>query len=79
MKIFKKIMLTAAVIVVAVACDTGIDDISHVEPGPDESAPVVTMKFPIEGTEIKVAELVTSIGVDFEVTDDIEVKTITVS
>ena len=76
---FKKIMLSAAFIGVAFACDNGIDDISYVEPGPDESAPVVTMKFPIEGTEIKVAELVTSIGVDFEVTDDIEVKTITVS
>ncbi len=55
------------------ACDQGIDAISFVDPGADASAPQVTINYPLEGTTIKVLEAVTSITVDFEVTDDIEV------
>jgi hypothetical protein len=79
MKIFKNIPSAAVIIALAVACNDGIDPISRVEPGPDETAPAVTIKFPTEGAQIKVGELVTSIGIDFEVTDDIEVQSITLS
>lgn len=69
-----------AVVLIA-ACDNDgfIDPITNVPPGPDEAAPIVTITYPTEGTEIKVAELVTSIPIDFEVTDDIEIQTVTVS
>lgn len=80
MKTYKNITVGLLAVILAASCNDGyIDDITPVSPGPDETAPVVTMKFPAEGTQIKVAELVTDIGIDFEVTDDIEVKSITVS
>ena len=44
----------------------------------DENAPVVTLKYPTEGTKIQVPELITSINIQFEVTDDIELDSISV-
>ncbi|HYG20657.1 MAG TPA: LamG-like jellyroll fold domain-containing protein [Ohtaekwangia sp.] len=73
-------LLILPLLLLGFSCNDGyIDEISKVDPGADESAPVITMKFPAQGTKIKVGELVTSIGIDFEVSDDIEVKTISVS
>ncbi|MCW5911794.1 MAG: LamG domain-containing protein [Cyclobacteriaceae bacterium] len=60
------------------ACNDGIDPITAVAPGPDETAPVINVTYPAEGTEIKVAEVLTSINIKFEVTDDIEIKSINV-
>lgn len=61
------------------SCQDGyIDDISRVDPGADETAPVVNVTYPVEGTKIKVAEDIATINISFEVTDDIEVKTVTV-
>jgi hypothetical protein len=61
-------------------CTDGyIDEIARVEPGPDLQAPVISMNFPIEGTQIRVVEDVTSININFEVTDDIEIASIVVS
>src|SRR5690606_18028558 len=53
-------------------------DISKVSPGADETAPVVTVSYPTEGTKIKVNEDVATINIAFEVTDDIEIATVTV-
>ena len=61
------------------SCDNGIDAITQVDPGADASAPAVTVNFPQEGTTIKVLETVTSITIDFEVTDDIEVAKVDVN
>jgi hypothetical protein len=63
---------------VLVACDRGIDPISSVEPGPDEEDPVVILNYPTEGTAIRVKEDVTSIDIDFEVRDDIELESIVI-
>src|SRR5437868_6263085 len=79
MRIVKKILMGLFVAMFAIACNEGIDPISHVAPGPDLTAPAVTLKFPAEGTQIKVGELVTNLAIDFEVSDDIEVKSIAVS
>jgi hypothetical protein len=69
-----------AIIAVAFSCKDGyIDEISNVPPGPDQSAPQITFVFPAEGTTIKVGELITTLNIDFKVSDDIEVKTIKVS
>ncbi|MEX0883193.1 MAG: LamG domain-containing protein, partial [Cyclobacteriaceae bacterium] len=53
-----------------------IDDIELVEPGQDTEAPEVIVNFPVEGTQIRVTEEVTSIEIDIEVVDDIEIQTI---
>lgn len=60
------------------ACQDGIDDITKVDPGADESAPQVIINFPVEGTKIKVLEVTTTITIDFQVTDDIEVVSVDV-
>ena len=77
MKIFK--LLVIGTILVTFGCNDGyIDDIDAVDPGPDESAPQVTIKFPLEGSILQVPEPVTSINIQLEVTDDIEINTISV-
>ena len=59
------------------ACEeNGIDDITPVDPGPDQGPPVVSLEYPSEGTRIQVAEDITDIDIRFEVTDDIEVDMI---
>ena len=74
----KKVLIGLTVLVFTGACNEGIDPISRVEPGPDETAPVINVTYPVEGTEIKVVEVLTSINIKFEVTDDIEVKEVNV-
>ena len=81
MKIFRHILFYAiAIVFVAVACDRDgyIDPINKVEPGPDQESPVVEIKYPSEGTAIRVKEDVTSIGIKFEAMDDIEIQSISI-
>ncbi len=80
MKTFK-IFLTIIALLTATftACNDGIDDISPVDAGPDESAPTVTINYPIEGTQVMVTEPVTSITIRFEVVDDIEIDEVKVT
>ena len=79
MKILKNILILVFAIVFAVSCNEGIDSITAVDPGTDASAPVVTINFPAEGTQIQVPELIASMDIKFEVTDDIEIGSISVS
>jgi hypothetical protein len=74
MKILKYIILVSLAVVLAVACQKGIDPIAYVAPGPDTAAPVVTISYPIEGTKIRVDEEVASINIKFVAEDDIELK-----
>ena len=78
MKILKYILAGAFAIVLVIACNEGIDPISSVAPGPDETAPAINITYPTEGTEIKVASELASINIEFEVTDDIEVQMVEV-
>lgn len=78
MKIFKYVVVGLFAIVFATACNEGIDPITAVDPGPDASAPVITIKYPTEGTKIQVPELVTSVNIQFEATDDIELKSVAI-
>ena len=55
------------------SCNDGIDPITPVAPGLDETAPMVTLKYPQDGTQIRVLEEVTSINIEFQVEDDIEI------
>jgi len=66
------------IILFVVSCDQGIDEITQVDPGADASAPQVKINAPSEGLAIKVFEATTSLAIDFEVTDDIEIASISV-
>ena len=79
MKSVKYIGITLLCVIVITSCYKGIDPISHVEPGEVMEAPVVAISYPDEGTQIRVKEDVTTLNIDFEVTDDIELQTITLS
>ena len=76
MKILKNIFTGLIILVLAVACNEGIDPISSVAPGSDASAPVVSIKYPLEGTKIQVPELVATVNIQFEATDDIELASV---
>ena len=76
MKTFKNKFIVLMTLLLVFSCDNGIDPITEVDPGADETAPQVTIISPTEGTAIKVFEEVTSLDVKFKVTDDIEVVSI---
>jgi hypothetical protein len=76
MKIFKNIPSAAIIIALAVACNDGIDPISSVPPGSDTAAPALTISYPFEGARIQVREEVAPVNIQFEATDDIEIKSI---
>ncbi|MDR0749741.1 MAG: hypothetical protein LBF62_09240 [Tannerellaceae bacterium] len=61
------------------ACYEGIDPLTPVAPGADGAAPVIKINYPSEGTLIRVKEDVTSLSIELEVTDDIELQTVSVS
>lgn len=61
-----------------VSCNEGIDPITAVDAGVDETAPQVTITYPTEGVELMPFEEETSIDIAFEVTDDIEVQEVKV-
>ncbi|HET9053696.1 MAG TPA: LamG-like jellyroll fold domain-containing protein, partial [Cyclobacteriaceae bacterium] len=78
MKIIKIGLVAMFMLVMAVACKDGfIDEITRVNPGEDMTAPQITVAYPVEGTKIKVNENVTSVNIDFQVSDDIELASVT--
>jgi hypothetical protein len=78
MKILKHILILTFGALLFSACNKGIDPISYVAPGADQSAPQITISYPSEGTSIQVPDLVASIDIKFVATDDIELKSIKV-
>lgn len=75
--IVKSILMLLALLVVS--CNEGIDPITAVDAGVDETAPQINITYPTEGVELMPFEEETSIDIAFEVTDDIEVVNVTVS
>lgn len=78
MKILYKLMVFSMLLFAATACNDGIDSITPLAPGADETAPQITVQYPLEGTQIRVTDPVTSINIRFVVTDDIEIVSIKV-
>ncbi len=78
MKKINKIVFGLFAMILMVSCFEGIDPISEVDPGSDAGAPVVTIIKPSDGLEIQVPELITSIQIQFKVTDDIEIVYVSV-
>src|SRR5688572_6787367 len=79
MKILKHISAGALLVLLAFACNEGIDDISYVAPGPDETAPTIAISYPFEGAKVQVKEDVAPIDIAFEATDDIEIAKVAIS
>lgn len=84
MKLFKTIPLYCLLIVFAVSCQDGyIDDITPVSPGDDTESPSIEIMYPEEGTEfvdpVNPSADISSINIQYEVTDDIEVASITIT
>lgn len=78
MKIIKSGLVAMVILFMAVACKEGfIDDITRVNPGEDMTAPQISVTYPVEGTKIKVNENITSVNIDFQATDDIELASVT--
>jgi hypothetical protein len=79
MKVFKYFLTPLAVILIATACkDSYLDPITKIEPGSDSASPVVTITSPLEGYAIEVDSLTASVLIQYEVTDDIELGSISV-
>lgn len=76
MKKTKYILAFLMAVIIAVACNKGIDPITALSPGADGTAPLVIVKYPAEGVKIQVPTLLATIDIQFEVTDDIELKTV---
>ncbi|CAH8283586.1 concanavalin A-like lectin/glucanase superfamily protein [Mariniflexile fucanivorans] len=60
------------------SCNEGIDPITAVDPGPDAGAPVVNIIKPLNGFEIQVPEPITSVSIQINAQDDIELSLITI-
>lgn len=77
-------ILTAVVGLASLAflsgCNDGIDPISPADPGTDQTAPAVTIKFPsVPKITIPFTDTKTNLDFEYEVSDDIEIKTIAVT
>jgi hypothetical protein len=80
MKIFKHISAGGLFLLLAFACNEGIDPISAVEPGPDEAAPTVAINNPtISKIIIPFTDVSAPMNFEFDVSDDIEIQSITIS
>ena len=55
-----------------------IDPVSAVDPGPDATAPTVTITSPVNASSVQVLEAVTDVDIAFEVVDDIEIEEIAI-
>jgi hypothetical protein len=74
-----KYILSAMLLVFIAACNKDyIDPIQAVDPGQDQTPPSITVSYPVENGQIRVKEDITSITIKAEVTDDIEIGTISV-
>ena len=78
MKTTKYILAFLIGIAMLISCNKGIDPIAYVAPGADQAAPVVVVSYPAEGQKIQVPTLLASVNIQFVVTDDIELKSVSV-
>jgi hypothetical protein len=79
MKNLRYFSIAFVVLFLAGACNQDyIDPISKVAPGEDKTAPTVNIKFPLEGSQIKSEDAVTSVKISFDAIDDIELQDVSV-
>ena len=73
---FKNIITFLLATLLLVACEDGIDSLTEVDPGADETAPNITITSPTEGLAVKVNEELATITIKFEAVDDIELESV---
>ncbi|HDZ04278.1 hypothetical protein LCGC14_0239700 [marine sediment metagenome] len=73
---FKNIITVLLATLLLVACEDGIDSLTEVDPGADETAPNITITSPTEGLAVKVNEELATITIKFEAVDDIELESV---
>jgi hypothetical protein len=78
MKTLKYIVSFLAGIVLTIACNEGIDPISQVSPGEDMLPPRVTVTYPYDGLKFWLPTELATMDIQFEATDDIELKSVAV-
>ena len=79
-KIFNILCICSLVMLAFTSCQNNyIDSITKVDPGPDAGAPLVTIVKPVAGFEIQVPDPITSVNIEFDAVDDIELAMVTVS
>lgn len=72
--IIKLTLAAVTLLTIATGCSDGyIDDISHVAPGEDVAAPVITINSPAGNVTIPFTDVTTDFNFDFKVSDDIEI------
>ncbi|WP_261374930.1 LamG-like jellyroll fold domain-containing protein [Maribacter sp. MAR_2009_72] len=79
MKHFKYVITLLMAAFLLVACEDGIDSLTEVDPGADETAPSITITSPTEGLAVKVNEELATITIKFEAKDDIELASVQVA
>ncbi len=78
MKRLRYAIASLIAVVLFYTCDQGIDGITAVDPGPDATAPQIIINSPADGLSLKVNEELTSVPINFEASDDIELGTVKV-
>ena len=76
MKITHYIAVLAVALTGLSACEEGIDPITPVQPGEDMSTPTVNIVYPQQGSLIRSAKDTSTIKIEVEAVDDIELKTV---
>ena len=79
MKTIKYLLFCMLAVVFTTACEDGIDPITSVSPGADESAPTLRIVYPTADLVITDLQEVVSINFQAEASDDIELAYITVN
>ena len=77
MKNINKYILAFAAMLMMASCYDGIDPITEVDPGPDAGAPIVAIISPTNGLSISDPNPISSINIEVNVQDDIEIGDIT--
>ncbi|HOW30288.1 MAG TPA: Ig-like domain-containing protein [Bacteroidales bacterium] len=78
MKILRYLSACSLLLLFTAGCEKGIDPITAVDPGPDETAPVVSITYPSEGTLVRVPEEVATINIKAAAVDDIELQKVSI-
>jgi hypothetical protein len=76
MKILKYFGIPLLLMVMMASCEKGIDPISSVEPGTDETAPTLTITFPVQGKPVTSLDEVATVYFKMLAVDDIEIGSV---
>lgn len=79
MKMQIKRIIGFSIIALMASCRHGIDPVSEVAPGADQSSPTLEISYPKDSMRVQVREEVTKMTVKFNVLDDMEVGNVVVN